>query len=113
MQTETLALPTLKIDNENNKLACDVFTVIHFAPPVQDNQLVHGHMLGKRYLVNNEFEVELLHYEMMPLIHLESVHTLACSGLLVLDWQVKFITRFPKTDHLTKMAIYCYSKVVG
>ena len=118
--TETLQKPQkLSMENENGKFACKVFLQIHFAPPLKDigqgvEQLLYGPMLDRIYSIEHEGSrilVKLIHYEIMPIVHIESAHTYACSGIPAIEWKKRFHEKYKETNHLTKVAIYCYERI--
>lgn len=110
--TDTTPVKKLVVPNENNKLACQIFTVIHFAPP--DAVMINEPLIGNRYVVETDDGsriVELVHFERMPVIHLDSFHTIAACGCTVDVWRKNFHEKYANTNHETKIAIYCYMYV--
>ena len=118
--TDTITAKTLVVENENNKLNCNGFTVIHFAPPEHyiDDNFKHHHAIleedyDRVYLIKNGDEniyVKLTGFLRLPFKYIGDVFTVPATGMGMQEWIAAWIKKYPKTDNETKMAIYTYLK---
>jgi hypothetical protein len=123
--TITTTFP-LAIENANNKLACNFFSHIHFAPRKsgyrnigQESKLLPGDItedtFNKVFLIKNndtEVLVQLHDFRRLTFQEISSSDTLLASGMMQNEWKSKFITKYPHVNNETEMAIYFYARIV-
>ena len=110
----------LQIENSNNKLQCQGFVHISFAPPVsyfdrQGNYVVpiKESSFDQVYLIKHEEKeifVKLINFTRLKFWQISCVDTIAGYGLDSFDWKKQFKEKYPDCDEETEMAVYCYLK---
>lgn len=101
----------LNITNENNKLQCDCFFVLDFAPPKETLREEH---FEKTYLVKHDGKdiyMQLQHFWRIPFAKMSSLYTIPATGIGVIEWQQMWLNKNPKTTEDTEIGIYCYKKI--
>lgn len=111
----------LKIENENNRLDQQEFSVIHFAP-ARAHFDSHGELVpGVRqkdfdrvYVVQHQGKdlyVKLKDFLRIPFKKISNGYTQQSCGQDAYFWKFDFMTKYPKTTNETEMAIYYYERV--
>ena len=106
MQTKKLSIP-----NENNKLLCDGFVHIQFAPP---HETVREADFNEVYEIDVDETVarfQLVDFLRLPFNSIGSAFTVPATGMRSDEWRDKWIERYPKTERDTELAVYCYKKI--
>lgn len=102
----------LKIDNDNNKLQCNGFLQVHFAPPAP----ISEEKFNITYLINTDgasIFVKLDSFIRIRFWQISSIYTIPGYGIDSFDFKKQFKEKYPKTNDETEMAVYCYLKVEG
>lgn len=101
----------LTLTNENNRLNCDGFIQIHFAP-------AHGSVresdFDKIYSVNHDgaqLFLKLIDFKRTTFENIGSVYTIPSTGMTGDAWAKQWLKKYPKTKPDTEMAIYCYQRL--
>ncbi len=108
MKTEPIPL---KLANDNNKLACNGFIQLHFAPP---QGTVHEKDFDKLYVVNQNDEnifVKLVSFARIPFDLIGTVLTIPATGVESDVWREKWLQKYQDTKPETEMAVYCYQRM--
>ncbi len=103
----------LPIENENNKLQCNVFFEINFAPTAAQ-PLLDWHF-EKDYLIKIDDHlktVNLVNFWRVPFKNMHDWVTIAATGLPAPQWKFAWKELHPETTDETQMGIYCYMKKI-
>jgi len=98
----------LNLLNDNNKLACEGFNQIHFAPP---HFAIKESDFEKIYCIKKDGEeifVKLVDFLRIEFQHIGSVFTIPAAGMQSDEWAKEWVKKYPKTKPDTEMAIYSY-----
>lgn len=100
----------LFLANDNNRLQCDAFTQVHFAPeqPIRESDM------SRLYVVRiNDVDVFLQMVDLIriPFKNIGSLVTLPASGKESAEWKRDFLKLYPSTTDETPMAVYMYRKL--
>ena len=101
---------SLRLENENNKLLCQGFVQIHFAPAPGT---VKEKDFEKLYVVRKDGEdifLKLESFVRVPFSHIGSIATIPATGLDSFTWAKQWMEKYPKTNMDTEMAVYCYQR---
>lgn len=102
---------TLKVANENNKLACDGFIKIDKLPGGEFSEGFYDTV----YLVDDgngrQQYYQLLNVVPIEVQHLRSYHTVPATGKLCWDWSLEYIAANPEGTIYDKVGIYTFIKV--
>jgi hypothetical protein len=100
----------LKLRNDNNKLACDAFLVIQFAPigPVKDSDLYSTHLVKTK---DGDIYCQLVDFLRLPFSKISSLITLPAAGVESREWCKKWKEKYPSTTDDTEMGVYYYKRV--
>lgn len=111
----------LKIENDNNKLQCEGFLQIHFAPPVngfdpsgQFKIAIKEESFNTTYMINVNGEdifVKLDCFTRIKFWQISSIYTIPGYGVDSFDFKKMFKEKYPNTNDETQMAVYCYLRV--
>ena len=105
----------LVLENDNNRLSCNVFAQITLAPPPMAVTGEPANLIGKKFfieLAGEKVYVELVDYEVNAFMWITNMYTLLTSGLEEKEWKENFKKKFPSTNDYTRMAVYLYKKIV-
>ena len=100
----------LKIANNNNKLFCDAFIEIHFAPP---RETITAKDFEKIYVVQKGEEsifVQLTSFTRVEFRNLSSILTMPAMAMESHEWRAYWLNKYPNTKADTEMAVYCYKR---
>ncbi len=95
------------LTNDNNRLGCDAFLQIHFAP-------LHGiteSQLSQVFVVNangTDRFLKMVSMIRIPFEQISSVMTLPASGKESDVWKEEWKKTYPSTNDITMMAVYMY-----
>ena len=106
MQTEA---KELKLQNSNNRLACDAFLQIGLAPA---EPLIEADF-NKLYKCNNdgkEFYFKLVDLMKLEFKNIGGIITLPSTGLEAHEWRKQWKERYPDTTDNTMLCVYYYKK---
>lgn len=101
----------LFLQNDNNKLACNCFLQIHFAPP----RRIAESELSQVYVTDHDGKdiiLEMADMIRLPFSQLGNVFTLPATGKESDAWQADWKKQYPLTEDNTAMAVYMYRRVV-
>ncbi len=100
----------LKILNSNNKLLCDAFIEIHFAPP---RETFTEKDFEKIYVIQkgeDSIFVQLVAFTRIAFTNVPSVLTMPATAMESHEWRAYWLSRYPNTKPDTEMAVYCYKR---
>jgi hypothetical protein len=100
----------LKLKNDNNKLACQAFVVIQFAPQgsVRDSDLYNTYLVKT---AAGDIYCQLVDFIRIPFSKISSLITLPAAGIESREWCKKWKEKYPSTTADTEMGVYCYMRV--
>lgn len=101
----------ITIQNQNNKLACPVFSHISFAPPddvLRESQLPIPVLIQSG---SQSIEASLIAMAIIKLREVSSIDTYLAAGVDRSAFMIQFLTDYPGTDADTRVAVYIYKKL--
>jgi len=102
----------LFLQNDNNKLACNCFLQIHFAPPRRVAESEMSQVYSIEYNGENLL-LEMAGMIRLPFSSIGSVFTLPATGKESQQWSKEWKDQYPSTTDATSMAVYMYRRVMG
>lgn len=102
----------LYLNNDNNRLHCDAFLQLHFAPVRRITESDYS----QTYLIKvNEEDVLVRMVDMVriPFDQVGSVITLPATGKESEQWRKDWLKTYPTTNENTMMAVYMYKRIDG
>ncbi len=102
----------LYLNNDNNRLRCDAFIQLHFAPMKQ----ITESDFSQTYVLkvdNEDVFVRMVDMVRIPFDQVGSVLTLPASGKESAEWRKDWLKTYPTTNANTMMAVYMYKRIDG
>ena len=102
---------SLTLANDNNKLLCNGFIQIHFAP--EEGSIREGdfNRVYQVKVADEMIEVKLVDFTRLLFEQIGTILTIPATGLTAEAWKVQWLKKYPATVWYTKMAVYCYERV--
>jgi hypothetical protein len=98
------------LKNDNNRLQCEAFLQIHFAP---ESRLTEKD-LSNTFVVDVggvDTFLQMVDFMRVPFDQVSSLMTLPSTGMESDVWKQKWLEDFPNTQPGTMMAVYMYKKL--
>jgi hypothetical protein len=101
----------LVVPNDNNKLACNLFSVINYAP----KRLIGKEEFGNVYEIKQDdgscVYVHCIKIQRLSFIGIADENTMPATGMDEFTFKAQWMEKHPDTVHTTPMAIYYYQVI--